>query len=247
MRHRIPAALIASAACAAMIFAVEPQEIVLMPNQVDAKESPQKTSDDPDDVSHLSLTEQDYQEVARELNVEVAAIKAIVEIEAGTAHKGFHAPGKPIINFDISMFRQFANRNGVKLGSYSRTHSEVFGRPNIRRYGSQQAAQHARLEQAMTIDRKTAIQGTFWGMFQLGGFNWKLCGCKSMDEFVEKMSRSERDQLELFAKFIINTGLDRHLRAKNWAQFARIYNGPSYAARGYHTKMARAYSKYRNR
>lgn len=230
-----------------MLFAVEPQEIILMPDDAAAIEQTPKHSDDPNSTEHLALTEQDYIDIARELNVEVAAIKAIVEIEAGTAHKGFHAPGKPIINFDLSMFRQFAGKNGVKLGNYARSHSEVFSRPNSRRYGSQQAAQHARLEQAMNIDRKTAIQGTFWGMFQLGGFNWKLCGCESIEEFVEKMSRSERDQLELFAKFITNTGLDKYLRAKNWARFARSYNGPGYAARGYHTKMARAYAKYRNR
>ena len=41
-----------------------------------------------------------------------------------------------------------------------------------------------------------------------------------------------------------NTGLLTHLQKKNWAAFARIYNGPSYAARGYHTRMAAAYRKY---
>ena len=34
------------------------------------------------------------------------------------------------------------------------------------------------------------------------------------------------------------------LRNKNWATFARKYNGPSYAKRGYHTKMAKAYKKF---
>lgn len=197
----------------------------------------------PDEI--ITLSDQDYEDVARELGVEIAAIKAVVDIEAGKMHQGFSAPGKPLINFDLSMFRQFARRNGVNLSPYTRSHSIVFARPDSRRYGSQQNAQHERLKAAMTIDRNSAIQGTFWGMFQIGGFNWKLCGCKSIDEFVKKMSRSERDQLELFAAFIKSIGLDAALRDKNWAKFARRYNGPSYASRGYHTRMANAYARHK--
>lgn len=193
----------------------------------------------------LRLTEEDFSMAARELGIEVAAIKAVVEIEAGKSHNGFSAPGRPIINFDVAMFRRFASRSGINTAKYAQSHSVVFQSPQVRKYGSQQAAQHARLEAAYTIDRKAAIQGTFWGMFQIGGFNWKKCGAASMDEFVELMSSSEHNQLELFVRFIENTGLARHLRAKDWASFARGYNGPSYARRGYHTRLANAYSRYK--
>ena len=191
------------------------------------------------------LTDEDFREVAEELGVEVAAIKAVVEIEAGAKHEGFWANGKPIINFDLSMFRKFAARNKVNLSKYKKSHAVVFARPNRARYGSYQAAQQARFDAARTIDDKTAIQGTFWGMFQLGGFNWKTCGCKSPDEFVNLMSRSERDQLELFAEFVRETGMLPYLIVKNWAAFARRFNGPSYARRGYHTRLARAYAKHK--
>lgn len=193
----------------------------------------------------LRLTEEDYQDVAEMLGVETAAIKAVVDIEAGKQHQGFFAPGKPLVNFDLSMFRQHARRNGINLSRYSRSHSMVFSSPNARRYGSTQAAQQERLRTARTIDEKTAVQGTFWGMFQIGGFNWKLCGCESIDDFVERMSRSERDQLELFANFIKNSGMLPALKSKNWAAFARRYNGASYASRGYHTRMAAAYVRHK--
>lgn len=191
------------------------------------------------------LTDEDFREVAEELGVEVAAIKAVVEIEAGTKHEGFWANGKPIINFDLSMFRKFAARNKINLSRYQRSHAVVFAKPNRARYGSYQAAQQARLDAARTIDDKTAIEGTFWGMFQLGGFNWKVCGTSSPDEFVRLMSRSERDQLELFAEFIRETGMLPLLKAKNWSAFARRFNGPSYSRRGYHTRLARAYAKHK--
>lgn len=191
------------------------------------------------------LTEKDYQEVAQRLGVEVASIKAIVDIEAGKAHEGFSEPGKPLINFDLTMFRRFASKKGIPLGKYSQSHAVVFSRPNTRKYGSQQAAQHARLNAARTIDNTTAIEGTFWGMFQIGGFNWRKCGAKDINDFVTRMSRSERDQLDMFASFIESSGLLKYLKAKNWAAFAKGYNGPSYAARGYHTRLAAAYARHK--
>lgn len=187
----------------------------------------------------ITLTEDDFNEVAQRLGVEVAAIKAVVEIEAGRTHQGFAAPGKPLVNFDLTMFRRFATRRGVNLAKYSKSHSVVFTSSK----GSQARA-HRRLEAAKTINHKAAIEGTFWGMFQIGGFNWKKCGTESLDDFVCRMSRSERDQLELFAEFIMNTGLLKHLKSKNWASFARGYNGPGYARRAYHTRMAQAYARH---
>ncbi|MDE5929837.1 MAG: N-acetylmuramidase family protein [Muribaculaceae bacterium] len=191
------------------------------------------------------LTERDYEEVAAELGVEIAAIKAVVEIEAGRTQQGFWSEGHPVINFDLTVFRRMAQRNKVSLGKYSKSHSVVFARPDARRYGSQQAAQQARLDAAMEIDSLTAIQGTFWGMFQIGGFNWKKCGAASPEEFVRLMSRSERDQLELFAEFIVSSGLLPSLKKRDWRRFASGYNGPGYASRGYHTKLANAYARYK--
>lgn len=198
-----------------------------------------------DTLRHGPLTERDFEEFARELGVEVAAVKAVVEIEAGRQHKGFWEEGKPLMNFDLTVFRQMAKRHKVNLGKYTRSHSMVFSRPNIAKYGSQQAAVRARFDKACEIDSVTAIEGTFWGMFQIGGFNWRQCGTSSPQEFARLMSRSERDQLELFGEFISRTGLLPALKSKNWSAFARGYNGPSYASRGYHRRLAAAYNKYK--
>lgn len=196
---------------------------------------------------HGPLTERDFEEVAAELGVEVAAIKAVVEIEAGRSHRGFWTEGKPVLNFDLSIYRNRAARHKLNLGKYAKSHSVIFARPDIRRYGSQQAAQQARFDAAASIDSVTAIEGVFWGMFQIGGFNYKLCGTSSQREFLRLMSRSERDQLELFAEFITRSGLLPALKAKNWSAFARGYNGPSYASRGYHRKLAAAYAKFKRK
>lgn len=190
------------------------------------------------------LTDRDLEEAAAELGTDAAAIRAVVEIEAGAAHKGFWKEGYPLINFDLSIFRTMAGRHNINLTKFTKSHPVVFAPPNRAKYGGYSPAQQARLEAAMTIDTVAAIEGTFWGMFQIGGFNWRKCGAESAVDFAQKMARSERDQLELFIQFLRSTGLDKHLKTRNWAAFARGYNGPSYARRGYHTKLARAYAKY---
>lgn len=196
---------------------------------------------------YRSLTDDDYREVAGELGVEVAAIKAVVDIEAGASHEGFWADGKPLINFDLAMYGRFAPRHGVDLSKARKMSPEIFRKPDTRRYGSYQAAQQARLDAARAIDEESALESTFWGMFQIGGFNWKKCGTESVGEFVELMSRSERDQLELFAKFISNCGMVEAIRRKNWLAFALKYNGPKAKARRYHTRLAAAYKKHGGR
>ena len=114
--------------------------------------------------------------------------------------------------------------------------------PGLTGYALQEWTQ---LVNARRVNEQGANMGTFWGMFQIGGFNYKLCGCESVDEFVKLMSYSELEQLELFATFITNTGMLNDLKNRNWAAFARKYNGASYARRGYHTKMARAYARFK--
>ncbi|MDE6010611.1 MAG: N-acetylmuramidase family protein [Muribaculaceae bacterium] len=196
---------------------------------------PESQRDNPDRYEHL--TESDFRKVAEELNVETAAIKAVVSIEAGAAMKGFWAPGIPVINFDRTMYNKYASKATSRAGAKGETVPKGLTGQALREW--------TQLINARKINAQGANMGTFWGMFQIGGFNYKLCGCQSVDEFVRLMSYSELEQLELFAAFIRNTGFVNDLRALNWAGFARKYNGPSYAKRGYHTKMANAYAKFK--
>ena len=182
------------------------------------------------------LTESDFRLVAEELGVEVAAIKAVVEIEAGKAMKGFWAPGIPVINFDQTMYQKYRNKALSKEGAKG---EKVPG--GLSGYALKEWTQ---LINARKVNAQGANMGTFWGMFQIGGFNYKLCGCATVNEFVKRMAYSELEQLQLFAVFITNTGMVSSIRNKDWRTFARKYNGPKYAQRGYHTKLAKAYAKY---
>lgn len=189
------------------------------------------------DARFTTLTDADYRKIADELDVEVAAIKAVVRIEAGAGLEGFFAPGVPVINFDRSAYNRSRPASNVKAPA-----SETVPAGIKSAYGRKEWSQ---LVAARKVNRDKANMGTFWGMFQIGGFNYKLCGCATVQEMVERMSYSEFEQLQLFANFITNSGMLEDLRAKNWSGFARKYNGASYRSRGYHTKMANAYAKYK--
>lgn len=189
------------------------------------------------ETRYSGLTEEDFRIVAEELDVEIAAIKAVVQIEAGTQMKGFWAPGVPVINFDRTMYGKFRAKAADKSGAKGEKVPS-----GLKGYALQEWTQ---LINARKTNAQGANMGTFWGMFQIGGFNYRKCGCETVDEFVRLMSYSELEQLELFAAFITNTGMLADLRARNWAGFARKYNGASYAKRGYHTKMAAAYKKFK--
>lgn len=182
------------------------------------------------------LTDADFQIVAEELGVEVAAMKAVVSIEAGAAMKGFWAPGVPVINYDPSMYRIYAPKAPSKAADKSAKVPKGLSGYALKEWTQLTNARHK--------NAQGADMATFWGMFQIGGFNYKICGCESVEEFVAKMSYSELEQLELFAKFLIGTGQVKYLRNKDWTRFARAYNGPSYARRGYHTRIAAAYKKF---
>ena len=183
-----------------------------------------------------SLTDEDFQLVADELGIEVAAMKAVVRIEAGSKMRGFYAPGVPVVNFDPTMYRQYAKKALDCSGDKDAQVPE-----GLTGYALDEWTQ---LTKARHQNAQGADMGTFWGMFQIGGFNYKLCGCASIGEFVEKMSHSELSQLELFATFIKECGMVGYLKNKDWAKFARAYNGSNYAKKGYHTRMAKAYREF---
>lgn len=191
--------------------------------------------------ANYRLTEDDIRQVANELGVEVAAIHAVVDIEAGSSHSGFYSQLEPIINFDRKFFRSLISKQPEKIRQNKATYAKIMAdAPNQ----THQQRNSNRLSLASEMDESIAIQSTFWGMFQIGGFNWKKCGAQSPHQFAYLMSRSEHDQLELFAKFLINSDLVKYLKAKNWSAFAYYYNGPRYRSKKYHIRLAAAYKKH---
>ncbi len=82
-----------------------------------------------------------------------------------------------------------------------------------------------------------------YGRFQILGENYAACGYASSFDFAEAMARDEATQLRAFERFLTANGLVRVLKARDWAAFARGYNGTAYRVNRYDEKLAAAYAK----
>jgi hypothetical protein len=88
-----------------------------------------------------------------------------------------------------------------------------------------------------------ALESASYGRFQVLGQNYPNLGLANAKEYISKLAKSERDQLEAFEGFVRANGLVDELQRKDWTAFASRYNGPGYAANRYDEKMAEAYAR----
>lgn len=181
-----------------------------------------------------TLTEQDYINAANDLGCEVAAIKAVAEVESRGS--GFLPSGEPKILFERHRFYKYTN------GAYAASYPDICNK-TPGGYGKD-SEQHAKLHKASQLNREAALKSCSWGKFQVMGDNWQDLKYKSLQEFINKMYESEAGQLDAFVRFIKVNGLQIYIRNKKWAEFAKRYNGPGYKANNYDVKMAVAYKNY---
>ncbi len=185
--------------------------------------------------SKPALGPADYQRAAAALGVDVATIRAVAEVES--RGRGFGPDGQPVILFERHVFdRRTSGRFRSKVPDLSHPTPGGYGPSSM---------QHSRLQRAADLDRDAALQSASWGLFQIMGFNHRAAGHPTLQGFINAMYRGEGDQLDAVISFIKAHGsMVAALRAKDWATFARLYNGPAYAKNKYDTKLAAAYAKY---
>lgn len=181
-----------------------------------------------------TLTEQDFQRASKKLRCEVPAIKAVAEVES--RGKGFYASGFPVILFERHIFRKYTQ------GRYNKTHPHLSGPAG--NYGAAGQNQINKFNEAFKLNPIAAMKSCSWGKFQIMGFNYEICGYEDVGSFVDAMKESEGKHLDAFVEFVIGNGLAIHLRTKNWAAFAKGYNGAGYKKNNYDVKMAKAYARH---
>jgi hypothetical protein len=191
----------------------------------------------------LGLMDRDYAAVAVRIGCTVPAIRAVAEVES--AGRGFLPDGRPAILFEAHQFHRLTRgRFGAERDRFGVPLSVPSWRRDL--YGPPGAHQYARLEDAMKLDERAAVFATSWGTFQIMGFNFAALGFPDVDTFREVIAATDqaREHLDMFVQFILVNGLDDELRDRRWADFARVYNGPGYAANRYHVKMAEAFARH---
>lgn len=197
------------------------------------------------------LRNNDLVVAAERLGVPLASIYAVNEVES--KGKGFLDNGKPVILFERHiMYRQLATpRNAGDDPDELKRHAGqlavatpalVNPKPGGYIGGT---AEHQRLAMARLIDDTAALESASWGAFQIMGFHWKRLGYASVQDFVAAMSAGESQQFDAFTRFIeTDPVLHKALKARKWAEFAKLYNGPDYLRNLYDTKLQRAYERH---
>ena len=181
------------------------------------------------------LSEDDYKQAAELLKCEIAAIKAVAEVESSGG--GFLPDGRPKILFERHKFHKFTK------GAFAAKHPDI-SQPRAGGYGKGGEHQWDRFNEAFALDPIAAIKSCSWGKFQAMGFNFELCGFATLDDFHAAMLKSEGEHLKAFCHFIANRKLDGALRNLKWATFASGYNGKAFKKNKYDTKSAAAFKKH---
>ncbi|HRF84492.1 MAG TPA: N-acetylmuramidase family protein, partial [Pseudoxanthomonas sp.] len=158
-----------------------------------------------------------WQRLATRLDVELAALQAVAEVESSGS--GFlPAPDRrPKILFEGHVFHR------LTAGRYSATHPGIsYPQWDRRRYSGSLAGEWKRLDKAAALDPVAAMQSASWGAFQIMGFNYALCGFNDVGRFVQAQAAAADGQLEAFAALLSRPGspLIVPLRRKEWAKFA---------------------------
>lgn len=181
------------------------------------------------------LTARDMEDAAHALEVSVATVKAVRAVESGPLG-GFAPDGRPNILFEPHIFSRLTQHR------FDATHGGVSYRAwKTKPYPATQAARWGQLDYACDLDRDAALQSASYGLFQIMGFNFKVCGFPNVEAFVEAMRAGEREHLMAFVAFVKGNGLAPALAAGDFVKFAAGYNGPGQAA-AYGQRLAKAHA-----
>lgn len=194
-------------------------------------------------TSSIEIKENDYFLLSLLLDCEIAALKAVQKVETN-GRGGFFAPGKPAILFEGHIFWSQLQKKGINPNKYVAGNEDILYPKWDKKHYKGGIKEYERLEQARKIDYEAANASASWGMFQIMGFNHAACGEKDVESFVKSMHESECKQLILFGRFIRNSKMLFPLQAKDWADFAKRYNGPCYSENQYDIKLATAYKSF---
>lgn len=190
-------------------------------------------------MNEVRLKDGDIARAASTLNVEEAAVRAVIDVESSGS--GFwkvegYADIVPVINYEQQWFSRLTDRK------YDSSHPEISSRALDRKFGK---SEWNRFSEATKLDREAAIKATSWGLFQIMGFNHSVCGFSSAEDFVKAMTESEGRQLDAFIGFIkSNSKLHDAMKTAEWSVFAYHYNGPKYAMNAYDTRLEKAYKEH---
>ncbi|WP_348649047.1 N-acetylmuramidase domain-containing protein [Rhizobium leguminosarum] len=182
-------------------------------------------------------------ELGDSIGVDAATLLAVAEVEsAGRAFDTVDGKEMPLIRWEGHYFYRLLPLSLKKTAlTKGLAHPNPGGVPNPK----SQQARYNLLERAKQVNEVAALSSCSWGLGQVMGAHWSWLGYATVQELVSEACSGIVGQVQLMSRFIARSKLTDELRNRDWAGFARQYNGPSYKKMNYDTKMAVAYGRYR--
>lgn len=199
----------------------------------------------------------DYCFTAERLGVHVSSVRAVDAVES--AGSGFLARTKrPKILFEGHYFYKFLKRKNLHTTAAREIPTIAYRKWTKRHYFGREK-EYQRLAAATEFCHRhgvsdgLALVSASWGRFQVMGANYRVCGYRTVEEFVEDMFEDEANHLNAFIEYLENTDLvddlqradADHRNVDAWRGLARGYNGKGYVRNRYHIKMRNAAVRFR--
>lgn len=199
------------------------------------------------------ITEDQFKAAANLVGCEIAAVKAVYYVEA--AGRGYLPDGRVKILFEGHRFwKQLVKAKKdpqVFIKSNPQYKNVLYPVWDKRQYKGG-PSEWDRMSKAIEVcnllgvEPELALDSASYGSFQIMGENSVLCGYPTAHEMIADYNNGgEAEQLKSFIRFIKATHLDNELRDRNWAAFAKGYNGTQYLLNKYDTKLLQEYGKWK--
>ncbi|MFA7604050.1 MAG: N-acetylmuramidase domain-containing protein [Novosphingobium sp.] len=179
---------------------------------------------------------------AGKLGIELAAMLAVIEIESAFRFfETVNGKPEPVIRWEGHYFdRRLSGQDRDQARALGLAHPTAGAIKNPK----SQTARWGMLTRALEIDARAAFESASYGGGQVMGANWKPLRYASVETLVNAARSGVDGQIDMMARFIDVNGLGGALKRRDWAAFARGYNGPAFARHGYHTRLKAAYERY---
>ena len=174
--------------------------------------------------------------LAVRLRCEPAAVWAVCDVES--AGGGFLPDKRPKILYEAHIFGRLTRHR------WDATHPNVSA-PSWNRalYGAPGAHQYDRLDEAIGLDRAAALQSASWGMFQIVGMNFAVCGFKTVEGTSPRCATAKARSLPPSARSASTKSSTRRCAHKTGRALRSATTGRAKRQNDYDAKLAAAYRR----
>ena len=157
-----------------------------------------KATEDLERMEYKFLSEQDLIDLSESLGIELAAVKAVNEIES--SGRGFLTDGRPKILFEGHIFWGRLKKHNINPQQFKEGNEEILYPKWTRKYYKGGAAEYDRLNKAKSINEDAAFESASWGCFQIMGYHYEITGFENVHDFVKAKLRIRKTTTEYFWK-----------------------------------------------